>query len=440
MLRSSTRTSLAAPAGSNDRSLARSLPAWPLTIAFVGYPIWWVLGFSWIVWSVSAFLCVLFLLTAKHIRWPPGFWVFGLAIAGVLVSASGLHGHTEIKSYLYLSQGYFAGAIVCVYTYNLASASRVAMCCCAALCVFTLLVGFVSVLDPTFTFTTLGARIIHSNAISTLTHLQLAQVQYAGATPRPSGPFTNTDQWGAVVGITLPATALLVFLPWRRKWALMVILVAVLGAVAIAYNQDRTLWAVMGACLLYATFRMASNGNLGAVFALVLGVCVVGLLIFATHLDGVIAAKLAGTSSGATRSYIRSATIAAFQRSPWIGYGASSVSVYIGQQIAPVFIGTQGQFWALLYDTGLAGTLPFYAWFFWVLFASRHASSSTAAALRLGIVGGLAMSYLYSLAPDGVVVLMTLSGGLMYEATTSPLRDDMVRAAPAPPSPLTVPV
>ena len=66
----------------------RRLPtAWPLAALLLGYPLWWGLGIGELVWTLFAIPMLLQLRNRRPVRLPPMFWVWGLFLTLVCVSA-----------------------------------------------------------------------------------------------------------------------------------------------------------------------------------------------------------------------------------------------------------------------------------------------------------------------------------------------------------------
>ena len=412
---------------------AQGLPTWPITVGFTGFVAWWLLGLAWLVWFVVALLGLCVLVNARNIRIPKRFWIYLLCIAGVLASALASDGGLNMRSYLYGSEGYLAGAVVCVYIYNTAHPALVAARCAIALCVAALACGLLGVLLPDFAYTPIGARLGSSAYFQVLSIVRFASVATVSGAPRPSGPFVYANRWGAIVGMCIPALAVYASAYWRgvrRSWLVVGGLIAL---IPIIYSLNRSLWVVLALGAAYFLYRALRRGHQNATLVLAVGLIVVAVVIFATPLHSIIGTKLASTESGQSRSAIYQATLAGFRQAPVFGHGTNGgVSAYQGVQLADA-IGTQGQFWELLYNTGLLGTIPFYGWFFVVLWQGRRARSNLAAGLRFGIAAGLAMSYFYSLNPDGIVVLMALSAGLLYLADAESVGGPQARPLAASP-------
>jgi N-acetylglucosaminyldiphosphoundecaprenol N-acetyl-beta-D-mannosaminyltransferase len=389
------------------------LPLWPLRIAFVGFPVWWLLGFAWAVWAVVSVLGLGVLVCSRNLRVPRGMWVYGLMLVGLLGSAFELHHAGNLKSYLYGIEGFVGGGVVCVYTYNTASPARTAARYAGIFGLMTIGGGLLGVVLPHFSYSPPGARILSSPFFHSISTVQFASVSPLSGANRPSAPFVYANKWGAVLGICLPVVVALTGGQWRRHRSLILLAVA-LSIVPIVFSLDRTLWVIVVLSVGYALVRAVRAGHGGAVLALLAAVGIVGVVLVATQLHSLIGQKFSNTTSGMARSAIYHATLTGFRASPLFGHGISGGDTFQGKQLAAA-VGTQGQFWALLYDAGLIGTIPFYGFFVLVLWRTRQTRTSLAAGFRTAVAAGVIMSYYYALAPDAVVVMMMLCAGLLFE-------------------------
>src|SRR5919197_3899144 len=56
----------------SDARTRSELPSWPLAVLFVGYPLWWATGFSWLAVIGAALLMLALLVQHDRLQVPPG--------------------------------------------------------------------------------------------------------------------------------------------------------------------------------------------------------------------------------------------------------------------------------------------------------------------------------------------------------------------------------
>lgn len=388
-----------------------SLPAWPLGAAFALYPVCWALGASWLTFPVAALLMVPLLLAERaHARVPPGFGWYALFLLATPVTL--LTGHGALAT-LYRGSTYFAAGVFFLYAYNMQYAVRRAARYLTVFWGVSIVGGFIGTVAPDLSIRTpLHAMVGSTGYLASITSAKFASISSAFGTPRPCAPFFYSNMWGAVIAMTVPAVVAFILKGSSIPARVVVTVLALLAVVPVVYSLDRSLWAALGFFASYVIVRALRRGNIGTLGAIVATIAV-GLSYLATSwLGELITSKLSYSETTAARSEIYSATLSAFQQSPWVGNGPESANAW-GTQALAGDIGTQGQFWMLLYAGGLIMTVPFYLWLLRVLVTTMHAGSREAAAFRLAVVSGLGLTFVYSLVPAGMVVLATCAAALL---------------------------
>jgi O-antigen ligase len=152
---------------------------------------------------------------------------------------------------------------------------------------------------------------------------------------------------------------------WRRRVGPVLLLLSV---VPIAYSLNRALWLSLVVAGVYVGVRLALNGRIWAVQALLGAALVTGVALTATPLYDVVTLRLETPHSNERRLNIAEQVVTTtWQGSPLVGYGStrdvegSFASVAGGstescQGCKPPPLGTQGFLWRLLLTTGFAGT------------------------------------------------------------------------------------
>lgn len=381
---------------------------------FLSYPLWWILGAGWLLWPLGGLIMFLVMLPRGHWLAPPGLWLWLVFLGSTLLSLVEVQGGSSYFSWAFNEASYLAATVLFLYVYNLRESYAVLPRYLSGFWVITLVGGLIGTLAPHLGFTTPVAHLLPSNISSNaladrFVHIQFGDVSGYGR-PRPDAPFPYANRWGSIVALTTPV-AMFVMSRASGPKRTVLLTVAALGLIPVVYSIDRGLWLALGAAALYALGRAVRRGHGNAFVALILGLGAAGLLLSMSSLQTVVAEKLTHAYSNKGRLNSYSATWSGFLQQPWIGHGTSgsSVGLFVGN--APV--GTQGQFWALIYASGLAGAVPFFLWFLYVLFATLRLRSGLAAAYRLAGVLPLALSFTYGFVPESLMVIMACQAALM---------------------------
>jgi O-antigen ligase len=123
--------------------------------------------------------------------------------------------------------------------------------------------------------------------------------------------------------------------------------------------------------MLYAGARMASRGRARPLLGLVAGLSLVAALLLFTPLRGVIEARFAHQHSNTGRETLYIEAAQSVLHAPLLGFGSPHPS-----EINPNLpsVGTQGQFWLVLYSHGLPGLVFYVGWYlvcFWQTLRGR---------------------------------------------------------------------
>lgn len=377
------------------RRRARLPLGWPLAAAYLGYPLWWLLGVRTFVFLLAAVPLAFALLGRKSLRAPRGFGVWLLFLAWVVVGfvllgtqAPGAKAGDPATRYLsagYRLGWYLALTVVLLYVGNLSEEELPTRRICrwlSALFIVTVAGGYLGIIAPHFQFTSLSERLVpagvaHNSFFVSLTHPVAAQVQdflgYAEA--RPAAPYAYTNDWGANFGLLLPFFVLEWFRRdggWRRWFGIGVVAVAI---VPVVESLNRGLWIGLGAMALFAVLSSARSGRFVALGGLAVGTVVLAIAIAVTPLKHTFEQRLAVGQSNSGRAALASRTVSAVVHgSPIVGFGTTrnvqgNFNTIGGgatpdcPQCSPPAMGTQGHIWLVLFSQGFVGA----ALFFWFL-------------------------------------------------------------------------
>ena len=436
----------AAPAPSGRRARWRLPVGWPIAGAVAAYPVWWALGVTDLVLPVTAVVLLLQLLRRGRVRVPPGFWLWLLFLALVVLSAVMLNvtapgtlppsGTGRYIAYVVRLLDYVAVAVVMLFIGNTTERElprlRV-VTWMSLLAVWVVGLGLLSLALPRAAFTTPLSLVLPSSLSSALDaqggRVSLAQVQpvLGVDAPRPAAPFVFTNSWGNVLSVLLVWVLVLAWAGGRRTRLATGLLVAA-SIVPIVYSLNRGMWIGLGLSLAYGAVRLAARGRLLAigVLALVLGV---GAVTFAASpLQTLVAERLGhGHSNDVRGSLARDAVVAA-TNSPLLGYGTtrtvlgSEGSIAIGKSAScpkcgNFNIGSTGQIFLLLVAQGFLGMAVYVAYFLRTLWEYRRDASPVGIAGSLVVVLSLFYAFFYTalLMP---LLLTFVSIGLLWRNAT----------------------
>ena len=370
-------------------------PGWPLAVAYVGYPLWWLLGLRTFVFLFAAVPMGFELLRRKHLLAPRGFGVWLLFLAWVVgglvlldADAPGTKAGTLGTRYLsagYRLSWYVALTVALLYVGNMTERELPTRRVCrwlSALFIVTVAGGYLGILAPHFQLTApiehlVPASIAHNSFFLSLTHPVAAEVQdflgYAEA--RPAAPFAYTNDWGANFGLLLPFFVLEWFRSdggWRRWFGIGVVAAAIVPVIA---SLNRGLWIGLAAMALFVVLSSARSGHFVALAGLAAGTAVLAIAIAATPLKHTVEKRLEIGQSNSGRTALASRTAGAvIHVSPIVGFGSTRIIQgnfnTIGggatpdcPQCTPPAMGTQGHIWLVLFSQGFVGV----ALFFWFL-------------------------------------------------------------------------
>lgn len=364
-------------------------PGWPLTWLFLPFPLWWLLGVSHFVFIVLAGFMAYELYRRRRVLVPHGFvlWLLFLVwmLAGALLvwahapATVEVSGPTRLVGFGYRAAWYLAATVVMLYVLNLSEKelpSRRVGRLLGYMFVVTVVFGMGAVVFPSLEFPSalelaLPGGVGNAPWIQALIHPSLAeQSEFLGfSQPRPTAPFAYANSWGNNLAMYLPFFVLAWLGPgagWRRLAAPVVLVASV---VPIVLSLNRGLWLGLAVAALYVAVRLAWNGRIWAIQAVLVGALVGGVVFVSTPLYDMVTLRLETPHSNQRRENTATQVIAStWQGSPFVGYGSTrdmqgSFSSLAGggtpdcKQCAPPPLGTQGFMWRLILTTGFVGTV-----------------------------------------------------------------------------------
>lgn len=398
------------------RAEARALPAWPLYVLFLGYPVWWAMGLSAFAVFGSACLMALLLVMTRRVELPPGFalWAMFLLFAGG--AATQLDSAPRLIGFAVRYGQYVGATIILLYVYNAREhlTPRRILACFVGFFTFVCFGGWLGVLAPHGSITTPAERLLpasvkNNSYVLDLVHPHFAEVQqpYGSLLTfyRPSAPFPYTNGWGCNVALLLPlviAAFVLVGRGWQRVLILLVVASAVVPAVS---TLNRGMFLGIGVAVGYAALLYALRGQVAIIASIV--VAALGGLLFAQR-AGVVAllddrVRNSGTNTG--RETIYQEAWEGTLKSPLFGYGAPRPS-----KTLEISVGTQGHFWNVMYSYGLPALGCFVGFFLLTAWRTRGARTHIDLWVHVAFVVVLVTIFYYGYDGPQLAVAVTAAG------------------------------
>lgn len=408
------------------------LPAWPFTMVFLGYPLWWVLGLSDFIWLAAGGIMLLYLIRFRAVQVPRGFGVWILFLIWMTFSGIQIDTPDRLFGFIYRFLIYGSVTVIFLYVYN--SVTLTTRRILGNLVIFWLFVvigGYLGLLFPTVVINTplsyvLPKSLMQNELLNQMAIRRLTQYNpdaWFKIDPRPSAPFLYTNNWGAAFSLLMPLVAAYL---WqvrgeRKFWFLLVALP--ISFVPAVLTLNRGMFLGLGVALLYVGARFALAGNkkgIGGVLALGLVALVAVQLFPVTQL---VEARLAASTSTEDRGNLYVEAFTETLSSPLFGFGAPRPSTTIG---APS-VGTQGQFWMVLYSHGFVGVALFTLAFIVLFFATiRHIHPVILAGNTVLLVSLVEIFY-YGMLTTGLVLIFMAAAVALKEPLTGK-SDNVTRA------------
>ena len=379
----------------------RLLPVgWPLVALFSFYPLWWALGIAPFVALGMAIPLAAELRSRGHLRAPRGFgiWLmflawFAIGILLVQVAAPEAVASTSNSRYFTFAFRYLwfiAATVVLLYVGNMRKELSMLWFCRTIGTMFIVIVGggLLGWAAPKFEFHSAMELVLGSHGksgfIQSLIHPTAAQIQdFLGYEQgRPSAPFPFTNSWGVNCAVTLPFFVVGWFHKASQLRRLVGIGVLVLAIIPIISSLNRGLWLALTVCGMLLVIRTALHGRpLVLLGGLLAGALAAGIIVI-SPLGALVAVRLDNGNSNTGRTNLGTQTLqSTWEGSPITGFGTTRdptgnwVSIAAGStaqcpRCTPPPLGTQGQFWLVLFASGFGGAICYFGFFIYQLL--RH--------------------------------------------------------------------
>jgi hypothetical protein len=356
----------ALPTPARGLLLERELPAWPLTLLLVFYPVIWASGLSAFALPVVGVLCLGLLIMRGGVRLPPLWLLWTAFLVWSTTSVVMIDTLGRLAGFVQRWTSLVGATLLALYVYNARTSltRRTVLQYCTVFFGWLVVGGYLGMQLPYGRISTpiqalMPASLANNPYVVDLLSPRFAEVQkpwgVEQAFVRPSAPFVYTNGWGHAYVLLLPLVVAYLLHASRRGRLVAVALILLSVPPALA-TLNRGIFIGVGVAALYLALRLARRLTFaGWVRLLALGAVVgAGVLTFGA---GSLARLTERTSSGesvSTRQALYSETFRRTLDSPWLGQGAPRPS-----ETASVSAGTQGHVWYVMFSYGFVGLALF---------------------------------------------------------------------------------
>ena len=400
-------------AAAGRRPLLR--PGWIVFALFALNPLWWVLGFGDLTWSLAAVPLVVWLLTRPGRLQPlPTLSIFAIYLCWSAVTVVRLDRFTRYLSFGFRLTATITALGLALYVFHERRVTRSTFIRWISwYWVAAIIGGYVAfvlpgaTLQPTLASLVLPGSITSNDLVQQMVRPGFAQVQnlFGVAIPRPKTLFPFTNEWGGNVGLLTPFFVISFIYSQQRRERIFGIVMIVIAIPPMVVSLNRGLWislAITGAIVSVRSYRQGRTAALKVVMG---AIVLVAVLLVVTPLGTIIAGRL-GESDAETRAELYTEAWEGAKQSPILGFGGPRPSA---NPFSPS-VGTHGHFWLVMFSYGFVG-LALYLW--WVGAAIRAAlKPRDEVSILLGcvvVVGGVQMMF-YNLLPHALPIVLTAFG------------------------------
>ncbi|HTR71123.1 MAG TPA: O-antigen ligase family protein [Mycobacteriales bacterium] len=339
------------------------LPVWPLWLLFAGFPAMWVLGLGGFATQIAAIPMAAYLAVRGQVRVPRGLGVWFLFLIWMAFTVVEITSGSRVVGFVYRATLYLAATVAFLFVYN-SSRERLPLqrLCAMATCFlgFVIVGGYLGVIAPHHSLPTplehlVPHQIAANDLVGKMIHPPFAQVGQSATSavqPRPSAPFPYTNDWGINVALLVPFAFSWMAATTRLAVRLGLVALLLLGLIPALVSLNRGMALGLGVGVVYVAVRLALRGHGKALVWICTVVGVAVLVASAFHFGTRLNDRLANSSTNQGRLSTYSATWDEALKSPVLGYGAPASSTV---SVNGPDLGTQGQFWTVLYSSGLPG-------------------------------------------------------------------------------------
>lgn len=417
------------------RERTHELSAWPLVALYVGYPVWWLLGFGDMVWPVLAVPMLANLLRLGQVRAPKGFGIWVLFLLWMSITVIQVDSGPRLAGFLFRAASYLAATVIFLYVYNASERVlplRRLACLLAFFWAFVVAGGYLGIARPTGRLDTVMAHLLPgglqaNSLVSAMVHPAFAQLNASASAefvlPRPSAPFLYTNGWGSSYSLLLPIV-LVALLQLKRGPAFWLLVALIPVSLVPAFlTLNRGMFLALGVGLSYVAVRFAFRREVKGILAVGLLVSVIGLLTVVLPVQDLVTSRVSNSDTNATRAVIYREAFDRTLQSPLLGFGTPRPSFDL---VGGPSAGTQGQFWLVLFSHGFPGAALFLGWVSFATWRTRRAVTTSGLWLHVVCVMMLLECFYYGMLTSGLVIFMIAAAA----ALRSDDRGRVPRASP----------
>jgi polysaccharide biosynthesis protein PslJ len=405
----------------DQRPVARTprptLPTRPLVALFGFYPVWWALGVVDVIWIPFAISMGYYLLRRGAVRAPLAFglWLLFLMWAGFSVVE--LDGGTLAFIYRYFI--YAACTVILLYVYN-ARETLTERFVSGVMTVFwltTVAGGYLGLAFPTGIFHTPLSRFLSIQQVrdrlpgsllsnDLLQHMvvrhfsQFNPGAYNVIDPRPSAPFLYTNNWGNAYSLLIPFVIIYMLHVRRERKLLLLVIALMLSVIPAFLTLNRGMFLGLAVAVIYAAGRLALRGNMRGIALLLLATLGAAVAFTVLPIQDRIQQRESGSTT--TRAGLYQDALGSISSSPILGFGGPRAS---NDPYAPP-VGTQGQFWLVLYSNGIVGALLFVGWFAAAFVITIKRPDPAGIAWNTILLVAIVEQLYYGFLPSGLPIIM----------------------------------
>jgi hypothetical protein len=406
------------------------LPAWPVAVLFVLYPLWWVLGLSSVILPIVGGCCLFLLAVRRAVQLPPLWWLWSAFAIWMLASAVMLDSTGRMIGFGQRFAAFAGAGLIATYLFN-AGQNLPRRRVLALLSTFLgwmtiggyLGMAFPHVRLPTPALALAPDALAGNEYVLDLLSPRFAEVQdpwgASEAFVRPSAPFAYTNAWGHAFVLLLPVVAALAVRATRRTRLLLAALVLAALPPALA-TLNRGIFIGVAIAALYLAARHVRRISPARIGQIALGAT---LLAGVVMVSGALNRLSERTSTSSTTQDRAELYREAFRRtldSPWLGWGAPRPSATLD-----VSVGTQGHFWYLMFSHGFVGLTLFLALIWGLAWRTRRTLDLESTLIHTTLVCSAVLLLFYGIDSVHLVIVTGCAVLLLREASeawTAPAR------------------
>lgn len=391
------------------------LPGWPVVLPLAAYLLWWVLGVGDMIWLLAGGVMGYQWLGTRGLRLPAAVIVWLMFIVWCVASMSMLDSSGRMIGAGYRILIYGAAAAFAIQTYN-ARSSLPLIRVTGAMTWFLVCMtagGYLAMAFPELVIRTPMAWVVpqglaSNELVGDMIVRRTTQWNpnfWEPQSPRPAAPFLYANTWGNVYSLVAPLALLHLWLVRASRWRWPVAGVIVASVVPAVATLNRGMFLGLGVVGAWVGVQCLRRGLIRPVVQAALVVPVAAVAWFFSPSGQNFEHRIETTNSTVDRALLYRMTFDGALSSPLFGHGAPSPSPYPWLPS----VGTQGQFWTVLYSNGFVGAALFMGTFLAVLLVVWRRTDLVGAVLGGIVLATLVESLFYGMSTGIMVSMVALA-------------------------------